>query len=278
MATGYYGGAPTGASAADQQGSPTAGSFIGVPDGYSVAPSLGDWFRPEQQIIGPQGQLLGAADRQPQYPDGYEDRLFDMTPEEIARLQAKLASAGLIGASTKFRVGIVTGTSDPTYSAFKKALGTANRYGVNVDDAVNFLAANPEVRGDGTPVDATGGPSRSVNKTISDPVLTDPLTARATLRSTLEDRLGRAPTSDEYHQFRTLLSNAEGGQDVTTTISTTDGEGHSKTRVKRSDPTSDPSAATVADDFSRKGALGKEANTRTAGVDYYDAIASLIGG
>jgi hypothetical protein len=264
---------PGGAASPSGDGS----GFIGVPDNNPGAPpSLGDWFRPEQQISTP-GMLLGAAPRAPKYPDGTEDSLFDMGPEAIARLQADLASAGLIGPSTKFRVGVVMGTTDPTYAAFKKALGTANTMGTTWEEAVNYLAKTPQVQGDGTVVGAPNGPSTSVNTTTSDPVLTDPVTARATLRTTLEQRLGRAPTADEYHQFRSMLTNSEGGQDVTTVTNTPDGQGNITRHVKHSDPTSDPSAADLADQFSRRGKVGKEANTHQIATDYYGAVASLIG-
>ena len=93
----------------------------------------------------------------------------------------------------------------------------------------------------------------------------------------MADRLGRAPTADEYYKFKQLLSNEEAGQDVTTQTTTSDGQGNTKTRVKRSDDTTDPTAADLADDFSRRGALGREANTVQA-ARYFDVIERLVRG
>jgi hypothetical protein len=268
----YLSGLPQGGGTSSSSG------MIGVPDGYSVPANDADFFKPGGSMstggmLFPTGQP-----HQPQYEDGSENVVRRMSVENLARLQSQMARVGLIGPSTKFRVGI----PDPTtVTAYKKLLTIANNYAISDVQALDFLAENPEATGAqavGADGSTAGGPTRSVHKQVNDPVFTDPLTARAVLRQTLEDRLGRAPTSDEYQRLRKQLSNSEGGQDVTTSITTTDGQGNSKTRSKPSDTTTDPSADVIADDMSRRGALGKEANTRQIGNGYYDAIASLIGG
>lgn len=196
--------------------------------------------------------------------------------EQMATLQAQLAQAGFTTESYT-----PTGTlDDETRKALLELKRTASATGVDDLTALRTtLETKAQVEagilpgGDGT----AGGPSRSVNKTITEPVFTDAMTARATVRDAMRARLGREPTADEYHQFRNLLSNSEAGQDVTTQVTRTDGQGNTTTRVKRSDDTTDPSPDTVADDMLRRGELGKEANTVTA-ASFFDIIAGKVGG
>lgn len=274
MSSNYFEGQPAGGG-----GPSTSGGFIGVPDDHSVPATLADYFKPGGATRVNGMEFPTNAPHVPQYRDGAEQNIRRLSAENLARLQAQLASVGLIGPETKFRVGVPDST---TVTAYKRLLEVANNYAISDSDALDLLAKTPQLRGDGTQIgpdgQVVGGPSKSVNTTVSDPVFTDAVTARATLRATLSDRLGRAPTADEYHRYRTLLSNEEAGQDVTTTITRTDGEGKSRTRVKRSDDTTDPSAAAVADDFSRRGKLGREANTHVAATDYFNIIDRLTGG
>jgi len=229
------------------------------------------------------------APHMPLYADGAEQAVRRMSVEDIARLQASLAKAGLIGPSTKFRVGMPDST---TVSAYKKLLETANNYAITDVEALDLLATKPQATGS----QATGGTSTSggsaggasaaqdLSRTetqtrTDDPVFTDPMTARATLRGTLSDRLGRDPTADEYHKFRTLLSNEEGGQDTTTTVTKYGKRGQVKSsRSTPSDRTTDPSADVIADDMSRTGKLGKEANTFQAATGFFGVLDRLTGG
>lgn len=275
----YLAGQPTASKPA--QAAPAGGEdMLGVPDGYSVPPTLGDWFRPERQVFAG-GNLVGATSTFPQYPEGAEQRIRNLSVENLARLQGQLATVGLIGPETRFRVGVPDST---TITAYKRLLEVANNYAISDSEALDMLARTPSMLGgdvtldeDGNPIMAAEeGPTRTVNKTITEPTFTDPLTARAIVREAMQARLGRAPTADEYQDFRKLLSNSEAGQDVTTTVTTTDGKGHSKTRVKHSDDTTDPSADVLADQFTRKGKLGREANTVQA-ASFMDVIARRVG-
>lgn len=193
-----------------------------------------------------------------------------LPPEELAVLQAELQRAGLTPST--FRP---TGTlDDDTRSALLELKRTAQASGMSDLDTLrqraSMIAAADLDSGSGS-----GTPGKS--RTVSDPVYTDPMTARAVLRDAMTTRLGRAPTSDEYHQFREALSNAEGGQDITTQTTKIGKNGVPTTRVHRSDPTSDPTPDVVADDMLQRGALGREANTVQA-ASYFDVIARLVGG
>jgi hypothetical protein len=202
-----------------------------------------------------------------------------LPPEDMAALQSQLIRAGFTP-STYMPTGTL---DDTTRAALLELKRTSSATGTSDLDTLQTsidqqAAAAAGVYGADLAKGSAGGPSTSVNKTISDPTFTDPLTARSIVRDAMQTRLGRAPTADEYHQFNQQLKSSEGGQDVTTTTTHSDGQGHSTTRVRRSNNQTTPSPTDIADDFTRKGALGVEANTRTAGVDYYDALHNLIGG
>lgn len=260
--------------------------FIGVPDGYTIPATFGDWFRPDRAVTDSAG-TIGATPSMPKYANGIEASLLDFTQEDIARLQIRLSKAGLIGPETKFRLGQVLGTSDATYTAFKKLLGAANTRGVGWDSMLTKLESQPQSRGDGKTMGADGrwtsGGATSQKRTetrtdVNEAMFTDPATARDTLRTAMESRLGRAATADEEARFRANLRAEEAGDQVTTTTSKYGRTGNLKSTVSTQlDDTSDASASTVADDFTRQGKLGKEANTRMTGVDYYGSILSLPG-
>lgn len=208
-----------------------------------------------------------------------------LPPEQMAQLQAQLLRAGLLPSTYK-----PTGTLDEdTRKALTELKAQSQASGMSDLDTLRTsieqraLAASGAYGADL----ASGGqaadnsPAVSVNKTVTEPLLTDPMTARGFIRDAMQSRLGRAPTADEYHQFRNLLSNTEGGQDVTTTRSVTkpgktDNDSSTTTRVTRSDDTTDPTPATLADEMTRKGALGREANTVQA-ADFMRVIQQRVG-
>ena len=209
-----------------------------------------------------------------------------LPPEEMAVLQANLRRAQLLPSTYN-----PTGTlDDDTRKALSELKRTSSATGMSDLDTLRTRieqAAMSEAGAYGSDLaggSSAGGPSKTtnVNKTITEPVFTDPMTARAVVRDALQARLGRAPDADEYHRFRKLLRNSEAGQDVTTQTSTTtsDGQGNTSTvnRVKRSDDTTDPTPDVIADAFTRRGRLGTEANTRMAATGYYGVIDRLIGG
>lgn len=192
-----------------------------------------------------------------------------LPPEEMAQLQQQLALAGLTPD------GFQSGTlDDHTEKALNELKAISATMGMSDMDTLRVRIEQAALAEAGM----AGGASGGVHRTVSEPVFTDPLTARNIVRAAMQDRLGRAPTADEYHQFRTSLSNSEGGQDVTTQTTSTNAKGVSTTKVTRSDDTTDPSPTDLADEFTRTGKLGKEANTRTIATDYYGVVDRLIGG
>lgn len=278
MATDYLGDFP-GGGGGDTGQQP---SYIGVPK---------DYVRPVDQtsLSGHAYDLQGQVGLTPLYKTGDEERrLAGLSAEELARLQGRMAQVGLIGPSTRFRLGQM---DTPTLSAYRSLLSLANRYGWSDSDALDAIGQNPQLKGSQVTVDANGnlvaasaGPHKetTTQKTITDPVYTDPATAREALRQQWEQSFGRAPTAAEYRRYAHRLRAAEAGADVTTQRTTTqyDATGRatdSTTHVSRQDDTTDPSAATVADQMSRQGKLGRERNTRMVGVDYFGAIMNLPG-
>jgi hypothetical protein len=214
-----------------------------------------------------------------------------MPPEQLAVLQAQLHAAGFLP-STYTPTGTL---DDDTRKALLELKRTASATGL---DDISTLRQTLETKAQAAAgaygqdyADSSGGssggvapdmsPSVSVNETITEPIFTDPMTARGLVRDAMEARLGRAPTSEEYHQFRQMLRNKEGGQDVTTTRSVTkpgetDNDSRTTTRVNRSDDTTDPDPSTVAEEFTMRGKLGREANTVTA-ASFMDVIARRVG-
>jgi hypothetical protein len=211
-----------------------------------------------------------------------------MPPEQLAVLQAQLHAAGFLP-STYTPTGTL---DDDTRKALLELKRTSSATGLSDLDTLRQTLETKAQAAAGAYGDSyTGGssgaaavdesPAVSVNKTITEPIFTDPMTARAVVRQAVEARLGRAPTSEEYHRFNKLLRNSEGGQDVTTTRSVTkpgetDNDSRTTTRVNRSDDTTDPTADVLADDFTRRGKLGREANTVTA-ASFMDVIARRVG-
>lgn len=200
--------------------------FIGVPDDYSVPPTLGDWFRPERQIIAA-GQLQGATSTFPQYQEGTQNVLLSMSAENIARLQAQLSAVGLIGPETRFRVGVVTGTSDPTYTAFKKLLATANVYGTTWDRALNILAEKPAVTQAELDAEKEGGQKFDTTGSRTDTTTSrfTKLDAEAAADAAFQEALGQDASPKQAAALRKALNAyAKANPTVSTTDSTYDPE------------------------------------------------------
>jgi len=116
------------------------------------------------------------------------------------------------------------------------------------------------------------------NTNRSEALLTDPLTARDTVRRVMESELGRAPDAAEYKRFVANLRDQEAGDDVSTTTSVYGRKGRLKSSTSsRVDDTQDVSPDVLANSMVRSGKLGRERNTKMAGVDYYQAAMSVLG-
>jgi hypothetical protein len=251
---------------------------IGVPDGYSVPATAGDTFGP-----GGLGNLnqpgLGSTlvstntPHLPIYQTGHELSLADLSPDDVGALQGELVKAGLIGPKTNIRYGLA---DNATISAYRNLLGFANRYGVTESDALSSLQSNPVATAAGT----SGRTGHTYTSTsTSDPTFTDPATARATVRSAMQDRLGRDPTDAEFARFtKALHTNDSRGGSTTTTSSSTDAAGNTTSSSRTTGGSQDSAApSVVADQFVRQGKLGVEGNTKMAATDYYAAAMSKLG-
>lgn len=298
MADGYEDNFPGGG------GDGSSGSFLGVPEGYSVFKPTGPrtpeekrsdiyaatfggagpvTYRPKRGIY----EDAGGVTRTPMYRSGDDLRtLSALSVEELARLQGRMASVGLIGPSTRFRIGVV---DNATVSAYKTLLSTANRYGVTDSEALRMLAQTGELKGgevttdkDGNIVAAHPETKTTRQKTVTEPVYTDPATARQALRNVWQQSFGRDPSDAEMRRYAHRLRAAESGADVTaqTTKTHYDAEGtatSSVSHVTHQDDDTDPSPEIVAEQMSRRGKLGRERNNRMAATDYMGAILNLPG-
>jgi hypothetical protein len=212
-----------------------------------------------------------------------------LPPEQMAQLQAQLIAAGYTSSTYKptgrldeeTRKALLELKADSTGSQMSDLDTLRERLEIRAQYEAGTLGGSSGSSGGSAAAPVDNSPAVSVNKTITDPVFTDPMTARTIVRQAVEARLGRAPTSEEYHRFNKLLRNSEGGQDVVTQRSVTkpgetDNDSISTQRISRSDDTTDPSADVIADDMTRRGKLGREANTVTAAT-FMDVIARRVG-
>jgi hypothetical protein len=223
-----------------------------------------------------------------------DPRIQDYPAEVVAKIQAGLRIGGLIPDSAVLTRG---GVDNATQAGWNDLLGYANRYAVDWQTALGELTTDPVTgKKRTTPVSTYGGTNKSTgtttDTTTTEALFTDPVTARATVRSAMSQRLGRDPTDHEYARFQKLLHGKEAGPDVqtrttkhgttTTTTgtqenSTTSTTGADTSTVTRQDDTVDPSASDVADEFSRQGTIGTEANTFHAATDLYGAAMKALG-
>ena len=119
-------------------------SFIGVPDDYrtdyrgsniiSGAVQMRPDLYPVQ--VGPSYETDG-----PNTASAMA-AVASLSPENTARLQIKLAKAGLISKSSVVQVGVF---DDVTESAYREVLGIANRYGMSDTDALAMLESQPSL-------------------------------------------------------------------------------------------------------------------------------------
>ena len=247
--------------------------YVGVDDNYLATRRP----TPMQGIRRPDSLDPTSEQVTPFYPAGSEDSLSNMGADDIGRIQGELVKAGLLSKGTSIRY---RSADESTIAAYKKLLAYANQNGLTQTEALSELQSAPESKiedlmGGGASEDKSG--TRSTTD-VNEAMFTDPATARDTLRTAMETRLGRAATADEEARFRAALRQEEAGDSVSTRTTTYGRKGNPKSSyTSQADDTTDASASTVADDFTRTGKLGREANTRMTGVDYYGAILSLPG-
>lgn len=229
------------------------------------------------------------ADRQYAYDNQFtpyvEDDLLApgaMAPEDIAMLQEQMRQAGLYPKNGSYRVGR---WDEATIDAYERVLAHANRNGVPDRIALRQLRESPEMGGDGKLRGAGGqddGPFVGTRRqTSTRNRLTDPTSARAIIRSTLRERLGRAPSAEEYSAFIGALSSAEQANPIYTTDSATytpDGQGGSEVTSSTSMSTGGLDPGGFAEEYAQAGSLGTEANTFKVEGDFYNAAMQAISG
>lgn len=108
-------------------------SPIGVPKGYTAQVPNPDQFGPGVPLPIPA-----------RYFDGDEWQPATLAPEKIAALQRGLATAGLIGATQKFRLGL---WDEVTRNAYRDLLAYANSRGTDDTTALHEYAAAPRPEG-----------------------------------------------------------------------------------------------------------------------------------
>lgn len=153
---------------------PSSSNYLGVPNGYVFVPP--NPYNYQQGFIGPRITPQPVA---PRYMTGDEFSIASMPPEQLARLQQSMATAGLIGSNTRVRVGLA---DDATVSAFKSLLSFANVNGLDWQGALSELAANPP----------SGG---SV-------AVSNPLEEDTALRDAAQRLLGHQPNAQQLEGFR----------------------------------------------------------------------------
>lgn len=186
--------------------------YIGMPKGYvPTKPGVGGPVSIRQAERGVQ---YGTQITPPKYKVGAEMEPRSYSPEMIARLQQQLAAAGLIGPSTRYRLGVWDATST---NAYKQLLTHANRGGMSREDALTELLMAPQVKGDGTSADGgSGGGAMSVPQgRLNTYEASDPASVRQTAEQAFKQALGRKPNKDELARFTSaFLGREKSSQEV----------------------------------------------------------------
>lgn len=258
--------------------------FVGsIPEGYAVKPPAKpvDPSRPTffgGDPTGPPSSSFVGSPRFPVFREGAENDLANTSVENLARIQAGMVQAGLIGPKTKFTLGVA---DNVTTSAYHELLAVSNRYAdADPFTTLDRLKSNGGAAGAGRPENPVRTSTSTSTSTSSS--VTDPTTAKVVLRRTLEQELGRAPREDEVRSFVAALNGAENASPAVSTTATTstsnqDTNTSTSTSTSTSRPSSAPSAEVAADEFARSGKAGAERNTFRAATDYYDQAMSVLG-
>lgn len=194
--------------------------FIGMPKGYvPTRPGYGGPVSPAQaERLAAGGRTREPQITPPRYKTGAEMEPRSYSPEMIARLQQQLAGAGLIGPSTRYRLGVWDSTS---VNAYKQLLGYANQGGLSREDALQQLLTAPQLKGaqavgeDGV----MGGGGSAGPQVLGGQLRTyeasDPASVRQTAEAAFRQALGRKPKKDELDKFVSqFLGQERGAQDV----------------------------------------------------------------
>jgi hypothetical protein len=175
----------------------SASQYIGVPSNYAYLPHqnrsgfniFGALGMPS---LGDQSGVVSGAPVLPRYMSGNEFDIASFPPEQLARLQQQLATAGLIGPSTKVHVGVA---DDATINAFKSLLGFANVNGLEWPTALAKLVQNPPQTGSSAASGIGGGGGNVIQQE-------NPANEDDALRSAAQQLLGKDPSPEQLQGFR----------------------------------------------------------------------------
>lgn len=158
-------------------------SPLGVPDDYMASSPRRP--APFASRLGP--KTYQPPPRPPRYFAGDELIPAALAPERVAAMQRALATAGLIGPKTKFRVGV---WDDTTRNAYRNLLEFANVYGIDEAEALRRYASSEET-------DPSGDAERAplvVRQSSPDDL-------RATFETVARRRIGRKLAPEEVERF-----------------------------------------------------------------------------
>lgn len=169
-------------------------SFIDVPSNYEYLPRQnGGLFNLFGALgaptFGDQSGSIAGAPVLPKYMDGSEQQIIaSLPPEVIAQLQQQMATAGLIGPDTKFRVGLA---DSATTNAFATVLGYANVNGLDWKSALARLVNTPQV----TPAGGSNPSGKPIEQA-------NPADEDAALRDAAQKLIGKDPSPEQIQGFR----------------------------------------------------------------------------
>lgn len=252
--------------------------YIGVPDDYTTdyggsAPISGViQMRPDLYPVkvGPTYETKG-----PNTTSALA-AIASLPPEAMARLQIRMARAGLIGPSTRVAVGVA---DDTTVGAYKELLGIANRYGMTDVDALALLESKPSAAGGATGASlAAGGqdagPTTHTSTSTSTQKFT-PLDAKSMADQAYQEALGEDATPKQRRALRAALNAYAGAHPSTSTSTTTTGvDGNSTTSTTSSGGIDAAGVQQLATDQARSAPNYAEVQASTT---YFNALQKALG-
>lgn len=267
-------------------GSSDSGSgskFIGVPDDYTTryggsAPIPGTvQMRPDINpvMVGPTYETKG-----PNTTSALA-AIASLPPETMARLQIRMARAGLIGSSTQVTVGVA---DDSTVTAYKELLGIANRYGMSDTDALAMLESDPKSlgRGSASGADLLGGgsggkqgPTTHTSKSSSTQDFTR-MDARGIATDAYRQALGQGRVGKTQVKAleKALDAYAQAHPSVSTTTTTTGTDGNS---TSTSTSSGGVDAAAVQQIALQQAQAAPDFAEVQASTTYFNALQSALG-
>lgn len=169
---------------------------LGVPEGYVATPIA----------QGPPATHLGQtevrASIEPRYREGKQYEPSFLPPEDVARLQTALDTAGLYSPKSKYRLGL---WEDTSIAAYVGLLEFANRSGMEAQQAMRHISKFGLPAGmTGTGALGGGGAGSGTGGTERDPLtitLSSPDDLRAVADRTARKALGRKLSDNELSSF-----------------------------------------------------------------------------